>query len=154
MLAAFGRTLASSSERDDLLHECCGVIARARGYSLVWIGRGEPDGSVSVIGAAGEAVEYLKDLPVRWDDLQEGDGPVGRAIRRREPSVAKVHEPSFAPWRERARNFGIRCVAAVAFADKDDTPHALAAGSNDARQIWGQDLALLSQFAADLADLM
>ena len=153
-LAEFGRALDSNSERHDLLHECCGVIARARGYSLVWIGRGEPDGSVSVVGAAGEAIDYLKGLPMRWDDRQEGGGPVGRAIRRREPAVAKVHDASFAPWRERARSFGIRCVAAVPFVAKDDTPHALAAHSNDARQIWGQDLSLLNQFASDLIEIV
>ena len=150
-LLEFGRTLALQSERDDLLDECCAVIARARSYSLVWIGRGEPDGSVSVIGSAGEATDYLLDINVRWDDRQEGAGPVGRALRRREPAVSKVTDPSFAPWRDRARSFGIRCVAAVAFESSSGTPHALAATSNDARQIWGQDLALLNQFAADLS---
>jgi hypothetical protein len=88
---------------------------------------------------------------MRWDDRPEGGGPVGWAIRRGEPSIAKVGEASFSPWRDRARRFGIRCVVALPIAGPGDARHALAAYSTDARQVWGHDLTLLKQLAVDVA---
>jgi hypothetical protein len=113
--------------------------------------RGEPDGKVSFVGYAGDAQDYLYGIDMRWDDRPEGGGPIGRAIRRREPGIAKVGEPSFMPWRDRARQFGIRCVVALPIAGAHDGRYALAAYSTDARQVWGHDLSLLKRLAADVA---
>jgi hypothetical protein len=143
--------LAGARERSELLSECCSVIAQARSYALVWVGRGEPDGSVSTLGSAGEATDFLHGIDFRWDDRREGGGPIGTALRRSEPAIVKVNEPSFAPWRDRARQFGIRCVVALPIAGVGDTRHALAACSTDARQIWGQDFTLLTRLAVDVA---
>ena len=115
------------------------------------VGRGDPDGRVSLVGCAGDAQAFLSGIEMRWDDRPEGGGPVGRAIRRGEASVAKVGEASFSPWRDRARQFGIRCVVALPIAGSRDARYALAAYSTDARQVWGHDLTLLKQLAADVA---
>jgi hypothetical protein len=104
-----------------------------------------------MVAFAGEAQDYLRGIEVRWDDRAEGGGPIGRAIRRREPGIAKVSEASFTPWRDRARQFGIRCVVALPIAGPRDARYALAAYSTDARQVWGHDLSLLKQLAADVA---
>lgn len=150
-MAALGRLLASERERSDLIRECCSIIARARRYALVLVGRGEPDGRVSFVAAAGDAQGFLSGIQMRWDDRPEGGGPVGWAIRRGEPSIAKVGEASFSPWRDRARQFGIRCVVALPIAGPHDSRYALAAYSTDARQVWGHDLTLLQQLAVDVA---
>lgn len=122
-----------------------------RKYALVFVCRGEPDGRVSFVGSAGDAQPYIFGIDIRWDDRREGGGPIGRAIRRREPSIAKVSEASFSPWRERARQFGIRCVVALPIAGPLDDRYALAVCSTDARQVWGHDLSLLKQLASDVA---
>jgi len=127
------------------------MIARARRYALVLVGCGDPDGRVSLVGSAGDAQAYLNGIELRWDDRREGGGPIGRAIRRGETSVTKIAEASFAPWRDRARQFGIRCVVALPIATSRDVRYALAVFSTDARQVWGHDLKLLKQLAADVA---
>jgi hypothetical protein len=143
--------LTGERERTDLVRECCSIIASTRKYALVSVCRGEPDGRVSMVAFAGDAQDYLRGIDVRWDDRPEGGGPIGRAIRRREPGIAKVSEASFSPWRDRARQFGIRCVVALPIAGPRDARYALAAYSTDARQVWGHDLSLLKRLAADVA---
>lgn len=127
------------------------MIARARRYALVLVGCGDPDGRVSLVGSAGDAQAYLNGIELRWDDRREGGGPIGRAIRRGETNVTKIAEASFAPWRDRARLFGIRCVVALPIVASRDVRYALAVFSTDARQVWGHDLTLLKQLAADVA---
>ncbi|HEY5095632.1 MAG TPA: GAF domain-containing protein [Candidatus Eremiobacteraceae bacterium] len=145
------RLLAGERERSDLIREFCSMIARARRYAVVLVGCGEPDGRVSLVGSAGDAEAYLTGIEMRWDDRREGGGPVGRAIRRGETSVTKIGEASFAPWRDRARRFGIRCVVALPIITARDVRYALAVFSTDARQVWGHDLTILKQLAADVA---
>ncbi|HKW45661.1 MAG TPA: GAF domain-containing protein [Candidatus Eremiobacteraceae bacterium] len=143
--------MSGERERSDLVRECCAIIARTRKYALVSVCRGEPDGRVSFVGSAGDAQAYLYGIDLRWDDRPEGGGPIGRAIRRGEPGIAKVSQASFSPWRDRARQFGIRCVVALPISGPRDGRYALAAYSTDARQVWGHDLTLLKRLAADVA---
>ena len=115
-LSAFSEaaaTLARADSTDLLIQEVCRAIANQGPYILCWVGCAEDDPfkTVKVIGAAGPAIAYLKDIVVSWsEDELSGRGPAGTCIRTNKPSIVIDGEtdPSFASWLDRAREFGIR----------------------------------------------
>ena len=112
-LSEAAATLARANSTDLLVQEVCAAISTQGPYILSWVGRAEHDDfkSVKVIGAAGPAIGYIKDILVSWsEDELTGRGPAGSCIRTNKSSVVIDTEidSGFASWRERAKKFGIR----------------------------------------------
>lgn len=113
ILAAVDHAIVHIHDRQQLLDEICRVAAEKGGFRLVWIGMVAPDGTVQPVSAAGET-QYLEGIRVVVHDEPAGRGPVGTAVRENRPVVVEdvEHDPRMRPWRERARQFGLRYVAA------------------------------------------
>ncbi|MGC8764196.1 MAG: PAS domain S-box protein, partial [Acidobacteriota bacterium] len=115
-LSRFYRTLLRANEvllragsEEECLAGVCRVLAAEGGFLLAWVGAGGENGSpLAVLASAGEAMQYLQGLIVRRDDLPEGRGPTGRALREGRPVVVNDWEacPSVQPWRRRAQEAG------------------------------------------------
>lgn len=74
------------------------------GARLAWIGKAEPDGSVSLLTHYPPGIEYPHQIHVRWDDSPHGAGPTGRAIRSGAPVVLGdiSTNQTYTPWRDAA----------------------------------------------------
>ncbi len=122
-LSAFSRAafaLGRAVSREGLLQSVCEAVTKEPIYALAWIGFAEdgPDKNVRVAATAGSALGYLDGLQVRWsEDDPMGGGPTGICIRTGKVKIIEDTEvsESFAPWRERAREAGIRSMAAIPF---------------------------------------
>ena len=96
------------------------LIERLRaleGIDGAWIGHPDADGSVKPLADSGGAMAaYLAEVEIRCDDTLLGGGPGGRAWRsgRVEIVADTESDPSFALWRDTARHYGWRSVAAIA----------------------------------------
>jgi PAS domain S-box-containing protein len=107
---ALGQVRSSESV---LLQTICEAITHESIYVLAWLGIAEdgPDKPVRIVASAGSALGYLDGLHLNWsEDGPGGRGPTGICIRTGELQIMKDSETtaSFRPWRERARQFGIR----------------------------------------------
>lgn len=112
-LSEAAAALARSDSVDLLIQEVCAAIAAQGPYILAWVGKAEDDENktVKVMGGAGSAMEYVKDIAVSWSQFNvTGLGPGGTAIRTDKPCVIADTEldEDFISWRLRAREFGIR----------------------------------------------
>ena len=122
--------LGRAQSAEGLLQSICEAITRESIYVLAWVGIAEdgPDKNVRFAGAAGSAVGYLDGLRVSWsEDAPLGKGPTGICIRAGKVTMTEDTELSefFAPWRERAAQFGIRSAVAIPFLLEDDRRGAL-----------------------------
>lgn len=112
-LSEAAAALVRVDSADLLIQEVCRAIAAQGPYVLAWVGKAEDDQNktVGVMGGAGSALDYLKDITVSWSELNvTGLGPAGVAIRSQKSSVIADSEidEGFISWRIRAREFGIR----------------------------------------------
>lgn len=113
-IAALALGRAHSAE--SLQQSICEAITRQSSYALAWIGIAEdgPEQQVRVAASAGSAAGYLDGLSISWSgDEAKGQGPIGVCIRTDKLVIVDDTEtsPTFAPWRERAKRYGIRsCV--------------------------------------------
>lgn len=81
-------------------------------FRLVWIGLKEPEGAINVVASAG-AQEYLKDIPMRWDDTLPGRTSSGQAIRRGIPVALPWDAPELYHLRERAERYRLRSILSL-----------------------------------------
>ena len=112
-LSEAAAALARANSTELLIQEVCDAIASQGPYVLAWVGRAEDDAfkTVKVVGAAGAAAGYIKNIVVSWSQAEQtGRGPAGSCIRNNKTSVVVDSEmdSGFIAWRERAREFGIR----------------------------------------------
>ena len=110
--------LSHSNSPDHLINDVCQAIVTQAPYVIACVGMAESDASktVSVAGVAGSAKAYTEGIIVSWsEDTVSGRGPIGSSIRLGVPVIIQDGEedPRFEPWRERARAYGIRCIASV-----------------------------------------
>ncbi|MCM2315234.1 MAG: PAS domain S-box protein [Thermoanaerobaculia bacterium] len=108
-LSATNELILRATSHDEFLQEVCEIVVREARMPLAWIGEPEPDGSVTVVAAAGTALSYLDAVSVRWDDTAEGRGPAGTALREQRTSVvASIEAEAPAAWNDRALAAGLR----------------------------------------------
>jgi len=126
-LSEAAAALARVDSTDLLVEEVCKAIASQGPYMLAWVGKAEDDANktVSVMGGAGEAIAYIKNIVVSWSEQNvSGLGPAGACIRSNKPSVMSDSETDegFKVWRELARDFGIRSAIGCPIPDGADHP--------------------------------
>lgn len=122
--------LVRSRSETELIEGVCTAIVNQEPYILAWVGIAKHDASktVQVLGTHGIAAEYANGIDVKWSvDTAAGGGPTGSCIRTSLTVLINDTDtdPDFAPWRERAKPYGIRSVIAVPI--KDHQPEALGA---------------------------
>ena len=113
VMAGIARAIVHIPDAQKLMDEVCRVAVETGGFKLAWVGMVAPDGVVQPVAKAG-VIEYLNSGRVVTQDVPEGRGPTGRAIRENRPVVVEEadRDPLMAPWHEHLRKFGMRYIAA------------------------------------------
>lgn len=106
-----------ATEEQPLFQEICDIAVGTGGYLFAWIGLAEQDNDKSITPAAsaGQEAGYLQEVFISWSaDDPSGQGPIGRAIRTRQPRFSRntSRDSRFTPWREPALKRGFQAVAA------------------------------------------
>jgi PAS domain S-box-containing protein/putative nucleotidyltransferase with HDIG domain len=122
-LEAYGAAaiaLSRARSSSGLMQEICEAITRNSVFLLAWVGFAEegPEKFIRMVGAAGPALHYIDGMDVSWsEDKVSGQGPTGIALRTNTVQVLGDMETSeiFRPWRERARQVGIRSSVTIPF---------------------------------------
>jgi len=112
-LSAAAAALARADSTEMLISEVCDAIASQSPYLLAWVGKAEDDKdkTIKVLGGAGSALAYIKNISVSWStELVTGLGPAGLTVRTARTCIMEDSEldSGFTEWRELARKFGIR----------------------------------------------
>lgn len=108
-----------------ILQTVCEQLSELFGYSLVWIGLKQPDGTVETVARAGAAQEFLREVAVRWDESPEGFGPTGTTIRTGQVQVIPVKEQVWHPFRQPATYHGFKVALSLPLNVKGETIGAL-----------------------------
>ncbi len=103
---------------DEALDGLVASLCDVGGYRAAWISfeTEDPGGRLEIVHRCG-AVGYLDGLELT-SDAATGRGPTGRAVREQAVHVVQhvAHDEDLAPWRERAREYGIDSIVALPIA--------------------------------------
>jgi PAS domain S-box-containing protein len=154
MISEVNELIVRESDRATLLSEACRIIVEHSGLVLAWIGLVEQSaGTVRPVASAGARAEsYLSHVQVRADDSTLGRGPTGVATRENRTFVANDWEADerLAPWRETAREHGLRSSAALPLRVAGAVVGALSVYAAEANAFDAEVVGLLEELAADI----
>jgi PAS domain S-box-containing protein len=158
-LSAFARSSAALirfTSFQGLVPQICDAVVGNNDYLLAAVGLAEdgPNKPIRFVATAGLAAAYLDGINLSWsDEIPEGRGPAGQAIRSGVPWIMRdsLVDERFAHWRKRAQSFGIRSSVTVPFVSDDGVSGILAvyAGRSDA--FGEQELDVFVKLAHELA---
>ena len=107
--------LTTVDDEKRLLKDLCDLAITQSGVALSWIGQPDPHGEIEFLAASG-ATDFLREarISVR-SGLPNGQGPTGRAFREGRAifDASFSHPPGPAPWKERARRYGLESLAVL-----------------------------------------
>jgi len=110
------QALIGAETRTEILDRVCDVVSDAEPYRFAWIGEHDPERRVvEPVASAGLEDGYLESLEISTGEGRTSQGPTGRAVETRRPTVAQdiPENPEYEPWRQDALERGYRSSAAV-----------------------------------------
>ncbi len=146
--------LHHGGDRPDLFDSICTIVVEHAGFRMAWIGL--PDqaaGEVRPVAVAGHDDGYVAAVKIPLGGTSaRGLGPTGRALLKRTTQITEDMEtdPSFAPWREAARDRGYRSSGVFPFAVDDGALGVLNVYAAAPGAFAGEVITLLEQLADHL----
>jgi diguanylate cyclase (GGDEF)-like protein/PAS domain S-box-containing protein len=111
-LSATNHAILRRTSAEELFPLVCHIAVEHGGMAMAWVGQVEP-GTMRVVplATAGQELDYLAGLNISIrDDIPEGLGPTGTALRENRPVIVDdyLNDGEPRPWHTMAREFGLR----------------------------------------------
>lgn len=108
------RIINQTKNMDELFTQACKIVIDTTQLLLAWIGIIDPASSIVVPKAHyGKGTGYLSGIKISSQDIPEGQGPCGTAIRLDCPIISNdiENDNSMNPWKKNALEQGFRSMA-------------------------------------------
>lgn len=153
-LLEVNRLFATSLDKpvDETFQKLSSLLVKYLDLDLAWIAR-LPLGQewVVPVAAAGQATSYLEGLRVTSrEDLPEGQGPIGFALRTGEINRIDVEDARFGPWRDKAKSYGFGRGLALPFEFPDGERAVIALHRHVGKRVYPNVENLLLRLSEDL----
>ncbi len=113
-IQAMAEVVMKSRSLDELERKVCELLTGKMGFALAWVGTiRAQDPRVHQSTATGQAQEYLMKIKVKYDESEQGRGPIGRCIREQEPQIVGDIQADLEQetWRKQAAKFSLASMA-------------------------------------------
>ena len=137
-----------------LFNEACRIAVDSGGFDMAWVGEVDAETRlIRPVAAQGRVASYLDGIRVSIDDVPEGRGPTGRAMRDLRPSVCTDigRHPDMGPWKDRALKAGFGASAAFPLMTLGEPSHVYSIYAHEAGWFTEEQVALLERLAEDLS---
>jgi len=155
MLSECRNTLFYCNNEFKLAEKICRLIVDKGGYMMAWVGYAQEgfDKIVRPICRWGYEENFLDSLNVTWDNTENGQGPMGTAIRTGKPAVFRniVSDPRFRPWRDEAMKRGYASSVGLPLSSEDRCIGGLSIYASESDAFDASEIELLMGLADDMA---
>jgi signal transduction histidine kinase/DNA-binding response OmpR family regulator len=153
MLSEINQTIIRTGDRDQLFHEICRVAVEYGKFRMAWIGYIDPEKRMVLpVAHSGMEKDYLAKIIISIDDVPEGCGPTGRAVREGRCIVCSdiQNDPQMTPWRDEALHRGYSSSAAVPLRSKDSVVGAFTVYADQPYFFDEEERKLLEEIGMDI----
>jgi putative nucleotidyltransferase with HDIG domain len=153
-LSQTNTTIVRSMNRDELFRDICKGAVEYGKFKMAWVGLVDKETRrVNPVWQYGAEPGYLTDIVISADDVPEGRGPTGTAIRENRVSYVNDYftDERTWPWREAVLKGGFRCGAALPLRFGSDVIGALTLYADEPGFFDADQLSLLEEMAEDIS---
>jgi PAS domain S-box-containing protein len=154
VLGHLNQAIVRARDRDRLFTDVCDVAVRVGGFRMAWVGLIDAGTrTLRPASQAGHVAGYLGRITVSCENVPEGRGPAGTAVRENKVAISNDirHDERMAPWRDEALKRGYLAAAALPLRFQDRCIGALILYSVEAGFFDASQIGLLEEIAADIA---
>ncbi len=155
MVSECNQVLVRATDEPELLQTICRLVVKDGGYRMAWVGCAEQDEAktVRLAGQAGFAANCLDKLRATWADTAMGSGPIGTAIRNRQPVIVRKNpgDTAFITALETLPPGEYRSWVALPLLCDSEVLGALMVYAAEEDAFDAREVRLLSELAGDLA---
>ena len=157
VLVKVNEAIARTRDPEDLYESVCRIVVEQGSFLMAWIGLVDPaNRSIRPTASFGDVGGYLDSLSISAEDVPEGRGPTGTAVRESRHVICSEIEtdPIMQPWREKALAQGYRSSASFPITLGADVVGAFTMYSGTPRFFTDEEVKLLNALADDLSFAM
>jgi PAS domain S-box-containing protein len=154
VLSAIDRAIVRVRDPEELLKEACGIAVEQGLFEMAWVGRAdEGDRFIKPVAWHGVDEAYINGIRISVDDVPEGRGPTGSAVREGRLIVCNdiANDPRMAPWRDNALRRGYRSSAAFPLRLPEGARGALNVYSSERGFFDAREISLMEELASDIS---
>ncbi|HVP96929.1 PAS domain S-box protein [Methanoregula sp.] len=155
LLSQVNKNIVYIPDRDNLFRAICAVAIEYGKFRMAWIGIIDRKSRwIKPVASAGiGAREYLSNLAISADDIPEGRGPTGRAVREGRPAVANNirQDPAMIPWHDAAEKFGYRSSGAFPIRCRGEVIGTFSLYAAEPEFFSSEEVALLEEVSGDIS---
>ena len=154
ILTRTNEVLGRARDRHELFTEVCRIATADGWLRMAWVGLTDPATHlVHPVAAAGHQDGFLDHVRISRDDVPDGRGPTGTAIREDRHIICRdiAQDPVMAPWRGAALSRGYRASAAFPLRLDGQVIGALTVYAPEAGWFSDKEVELLDELAADIS---
>jgi len=153
-LSQVNRSIVFTKDRIELVVSICRTIVENGGFRMAWVGFVDgATGRVTPHGMFGTDDGYLDGVVISAEDVPEGQGPTGRAIRERRHLICQdiAADSLMKPWREKALSRGYLSSAAFPLFVAEKCAGALTVYAPEPDFFDDEIISLLDELASNLS---
>ena len=153
VITGIDNVIIRASNPEDLFRNVCNTAIDRGSFHMAWVGLVGDGSLVKPVAYAGCEEGYLKDIIVSVDDVPEGRGPVGTAIRTGDHFICNdiANDERMVLWRERAISRGYRSNAGFPLCVGGKAVGAFAVYSAEPDFFDKEETGLLDSLAANIS---
>jgi PAS domain S-box-containing protein len=155
LLSQVNKNIVHIPDRDNLFKAICAVAIEYGKFRMAWIGIiDRKTRRIKPAASAGIGVgEYLSNIVISADDIPEGRGPTGRAVREGRSVVANNirEDPAMIPWHDAAEKFGYRSSGSFPICCREKVIGAFSLYAPEPEFFSPEEVALLEEVAGDIS---
>jgi CheY-like chemotaxis protein len=154
VLSSTNRAVIRIRDRQELLKEACRIAVEEGKFLMAWIGMvDQVQRSVNPVAACGYEEGYLSNLSISVDNIPQGMGLTGTAIRERRSIISNDIEsdPLMANYCHEAAKRGYRSSACIPLRYNDKIVGAMRFYSGEKKFFNNKEIELLEELVADIS---
>ena len=155
LLSQVNKNIVHIPTRNELFKAICAVAIEYGKFRMAWIGTiDRKSRRINPVASAGMGTrEYLSHVALLADDIPEGRGPTGRAVREGRPVVTNDirQDPAMILWHETAEKFGYRSSGAFPICCRGEVIGAFSLYASEPEFFSPEEVALLEEVAEEIS---
>ena len=153
VLSAVNRAITRKRGREEVLQGICRVLVEVGKFRMAWFGVPDPQGWIMPEAIFGDSNDYLSTVRTSIQDIPEGRGPTGTAIRENRPVICNdiPANPTMSAWKVQAAQNGFNANAAFPVKLPCGTIACLAIYSQECDFFSRDEEKLLVEICADIS---